>query len=149
MQWKKNTYINGHYSYCKITYINDIFYYEFCSSAQRSNIKSRLTSSLFGHLQIILGQISIKIFHRRFESEWLPRHTRPRRFIFIASFWRIISYPIKNSMATGIATAYRCILRYRFVIWLSFFEYAIPFHSLPPPRPLRFVQTIRALLWNN
>lgn len=80
MQWKKNTYINGHYSYCKITYINDIFYYEFCSSAQRSNIKSRLTSSLFGHLQIILGQISIKIFHRRFESEWLPRHTRPRRY---------------------------------------------------------------------
>lgn len=64
--------------------------------------------------------------------------------IFIASFWRIISYPIKNSMATGIATAYRCILRYCFVIWLSFFEYAIPFHS-PPPPPALFVSFKRSV----
>lgn len=89
MKKKIYIYINGDYPYCKIIYkqyMNDIFYYEFCSSAQRSNIKSRLTSSLFGHLQIILGQISIKIFHRRYESEWLPRHTRPRRYFHCIIF---------------------------------------------------------------
>lgn len=83
-------------------HINDIFYYEFCSSAQRSNIKSRLTSSLFGHLQIILGQISIKIFHRRFESEWLPRHTRLRRYfhcIILKNYF--ISHKKFNGDANG------------------------------------------------
>lgn len=36
--------------------------------------KPRLTDSLFGHLQIFLRQISIKIFRRPFENEWLPIH---------------------------------------------------------------------------
>lgn len=122
----------------KITYINDIFYYEFCSSAQRSNIKSRLTSSLFGHLQIILGQISIKIFHRRFESEWLPRHTRPRRYfhcIILKNYF--ISHKKFNGDWNSNCIQMHFAIPFRHMIIIFRICDSVSFSPSPPPSSFR------------